>query len=177
MVGERIKKRRAELGLSLKDLAVAINMTAGYLSRVENNKTSPSLDALQSISQALQVPMFYFLNSGPKDMIVKADKRRILYFSDSQIGYELLTPDLDHQMMSLMIRMEPGAKRITIPLTKPNEQWMYILQGNMDIDIDGAHHVLQPGDSIYYDGNLLMDFSSIGSEELVLICCMTPPAL
>ena len=177
LVGERIKKRRTELGFSLKELADAINMTAGYLSRVENNKTSPSLDALQAISQALQVPMFHFLSSGPRDMIVRADKRRILYFTDSKIGYELLTPDLDHQMMSLMIRMEPGVKRVTIPLTRPNEQWMFVLQGCMDIDVDGSNHNLQPGDSIYYDGNLLRDFSSVGTEELILICCMVPPVL
>lgn len=110
-------------------------------------------------------------------MIVKADKRRIIYFPDSKMGYELLSPDLDHQMMSLMIRMEPGAKRLTSPLTKPNEQWMYVLQGIMDIDIDGTQHFLHPADSIYFDGNLLRDFTSVGPEELVLICCMTPPVL
>ena len=177
MIGDRIKKRRSELGLSLNDLANVINMTAGYLSRVENNKMSPSLDALQAIAQALQVPMFHFLNSGPKDLIVRGDNRRILYFPNSKIGYELLTPDLDHQMMNVMIRMEPGVKRNTLPLTKPNEQWMHVLKGSLEIDIDGFLHVLQPGDSIYYDGNLLRDFSSVGKEELVIICCITPPVL
>jgi transcriptional regulator with XRE-family HTH domain len=177
MIGERIKKRRDELGLSLRELADVINMTAGYLSRVENNQVSPSLDALQAIAQALQVPMFYFLNSGPVDPIIRAGARRVLYFPDSKIGYELLTPDLVHQMMSMMIRIAPGVKRIAAPLAKPNEQWMYVLEGSLKIDIDGKIYILYPGDSIYYDGNLLRDFSSVGQVELILICCIIPPIL
>jgi len=177
LIGERIKKRRVELGLSLRDLAEIISMTAGYLSRVENDQVSPSLDALQAIAQALQVPMFFFLNSGPLDPIIREGSRRVLYFPDSKIGYELLTPDLVHQMMCLMIRMEPGVKRITVPLAKPNEQWMFVIKGSLEIDIDGTVYTLHPGDSIYYDGNLLRDFSSVGQEELELICCITPPAL
>ena len=177
MIGEQIKMRRRDVGLTLRALASKINMSAGYLSRVENEQVSPSLDALQAIAQALQVPMFYFLNSGPIDPVVLEGARRVLYFPDSKIGYQLLTPDLVHQMMSVMIQMEPGAKRIATPLTKPNEQWMHVLKGCLEIDVDGKLYVLHTGDSIYYDGNRLRDFSSIGPEELILICCIIPPVL
>ncbi len=177
MIGERIRKRRNEIGFSLRTLADAIGMTAGYLSRVEREQVSPSLDALQSIAKALQVPMFYFLNSAPIDPIVRKGARRVLSFPDSKIDYELLTPDLVHQMMSVMIHMEPGAKRTTAPLPKPNEQWMYVLEGRLEIDLDGNKYILEKGDSIYYDGNLLRYFSSVGKEELILICNITPPIL
>ncbi len=165
------------MGFSLRTLAEAIGMTAGYLSRVEREQVSPSLDALQAIAKALQVPMFHFLNSVPADVVVRRASRRILSFPDSKINYELLTPDLVHQMMSIMIHMEPGAKRITFPLPKPNEQWMFVVEGCLEIDLDGTKYILEKGDSIYYDGNLLRDFSSIGDEELILICNITPPVL
>jgi transcriptional regulator with XRE-family HTH domain len=163
------------MGLSLRTLADAIGMTAGYLSRVEREQVSPSLDALQSIAKALQVPMFYFLNSVPADPIVRKGARRILSFPDSKIGYELLTPDLGHQMMSVMIHMEPGARRTTAPLPKPNEQWMFVMEGCLEIDLEGNKYILEKGDSIYFDGNQLQYFSSIGKEELILICNITPP--
>ncbi len=56
VVGERIRRRRREQGLSLRELAGRIGMTAGYLSRVENQQVTPSLDALQAIATALNVP-------------------------------------------------------------------------------------------------------------------------
>jgi transcriptional regulator with XRE-family HTH domain len=75
VVGERIRRRRQELGLTLRELAERIGMTAGYLSRVENQQVTPSLDALQAIAVALRVPMFHFLDSSPNEPVVRARAR------------------------------------------------------------------------------------------------------
>ena len=63
VVGDRIRRRRLDQGMTLRGLAERIGMTAGYLSRVENQRVTPSLDALQAIATALGVPMFWFLDS------------------------------------------------------------------------------------------------------------------
>lgn len=176
-IGARIRKRRQELGLSLRELGKRTDLTAGFLSQVENDQVSPSLNSLQSIATALQVPMFYFLDNAQPEPVVRAERRRHLYFPDSHMGYDLLTPDFTHQMMSLMIHMEPHTRRIALPLARPTEQWMHVLQGRMEIQIGEAAYELEPGDSVYYDGDMLREFGSISDEELVIICCITPPAL
>ena len=61
MVGERIRQRRKELGYSLRELGSRTNLTASFLSQVENSRSSPSLASLQRIATALGVPMFAFL--------------------------------------------------------------------------------------------------------------------
>jgi len=177
LIGQRIQKRRIELGLTQKELGKRAGLTAGYLSRLENDLISPSLDSLQAIATALEVPMFYFLDSTPPIPVVRAEERRRLYFPDSHMGYELLTPELTRQMMALLIRMEPGARRVALPLAKPNEQWMFVLQGELQMDVDGNIYTLRKGDSIYYNGNLLREFRSVGNEELLVVCCVVPPAL
>jgi transcriptional regulator with XRE-family HTH domain len=177
VVGERIRRRRREQGLSLRDLAGRIGMTAGYLSRVENQQVTPSLDALQSIAAALGVPMFFFLENHLAEPVVRAGQRRTLSFPVSRLGYELLTPALSGQMMAVLIRLEPGARRITPPLAQPNEQWMFVLEGSMCIDVDGKVYTLGRHDSIYFNGNLLREFSCSGDCELTLICAVVPPVL
>ena len=139
----------------------------------------PSLSSLQRISTALEVPMFFFLdsNGAPPNPVVRAGKRRRLYFSETHMGYDLLTPDLTHQMMSVLIHMEPGACRVAAPLSKPTEQWMMVLQGQLKIIVKGETYELEPGDSIYYDGEALNEFASVGAEPLDVVCCITPPAL
>ena len=177
IVGERVRKRRKELGMTLRELGKRAGVSAGFLSRLENGQISPSLDTLQAIATALEVPMFYFLNSALPQPVVRAHERRRLFFPDSHIGYELLTPELNAQMMAVLIHVEPGGRRITPPLAKPNEQWMYVVQGRMEINVDGSMYTLNEGDAIYYNGNLLREFSCIGDKELIIICCITPPAL
>ncbi|MBT4459839.1 MAG: helix-turn-helix transcriptional regulator [Anaerolineae bacterium] len=176
-VGKQLRIRRKEMGLSLRELGKKAGVTAGFLSQVENDQVSPSLNSLQKIATALQVPMFYFLNNTQGGKVVKADQRRKLYFQNSQIGYDLLTPDFTRKMMAFVIRMEPHAKRVALPLAKPTEQWMYVQEGKLKISIGEETHLLEKGDTIYYDGDLLNEFCSDSDEELMILCCITPPAL
>ena len=177
MVGDRIWRRRLDQGLTLRALAERIGMTAGYLSRVENQRVRPSLDALQAIATALGVPMFWFLDSLRDEPVVRAGTRRSLAFPDSHLIYELLTPEWDCQMMAVLIRLAPGARRVTPPLAQPNEQWMFVLEGRLSINVDGIVYTLDTHDSIAYHGNLLREFACSGEEDVAVICTVIPPVL
>ena len=52
VLGSRIRERRKELGLGLQALADQTGLTASFLSLVERNLTSPSLDSLIKIAEA-----------------------------------------------------------------------------------------------------------------------------
>lgn len=176
-IGERIRKQRNKLGFSLRELGALTDLTAGFLSQIENDQISPSLNSLQSIATALQVPMFYFLDEARPTPVVRATERGKLYFRDSHLGYELLAPELTRQMLPLLIRLEPRTIRVTMPLAKPNEQWFFVLQGRLEITIGNETYCLDKGDAIYFDGNSLRQFGSVNDEELIIICCVTPPTL
>lgn len=176
-IGERIRKRRKEQKLSLRELGELTNVSASFLSQVENDQVSPSLNSLQSIATALEVPMFYFLNNVQGGDIVRADNRSKLYFANSKIGYDLLTPDFSRKMMAFLIHLKPRAVRIALPLARPTEQFMHVIQGCMQIKIGEETQILDIGDTIYFDGDLLREFRSVGDTELIILCCVTPPVL
>jgi transcriptional regulator with XRE-family HTH domain len=176
-IGERLKKRRTEMGLSLRELGELTQLTAGFLSQVEHDQVSPSLNSLQTIATALRVPMFYFLKAIQTTPVVRVGERRKLYFPDSQIGYDLLVADLNRQMLPILIRMDPFTTRNALPLAAPTEQWMYVLQGKMKVTINEQTYTLDRDDSIYFDGDMLVEFSSISDEPLEILCCVTPLVL
>lgn len=176
-IGKRVLERRKEIGLSLRELGELAGLTASFLSQIENDQVSPSLNSLQSIASALKVPMFYLINNTPKGNVVRAKERSKVFFPDSNIGYDLLTPDFSRQMMALIIRMNPHKKRIAMPLAKSTEQWMHVVCGEMLIKIGDESYTLEPGDTIYFEGDLLDEFGSISDDELVIYCCITPPVL
>jgi transcriptional regulator with XRE-family HTH domain len=174
-IGSRIRDRRNELGLSLRELGERTGVTAGFLSQVENDQVSPSLNSLQSIATALQVPMFSLLNDTPSGNVVKAKERRKFKFEDSKISYDLLTTDFSRQMMAYLIYIEPHSKRIAQPLARPTEQWMHVVEGKMKIIIGDEVYFLDQGDTVYYDGDLLCEFGAVNDEKLVILCCICPP--
>lgn len=174
-IGKRINIRRKELGLSLRELGDQAGVTASFLSQIENDQVSPSLNSLQSIATALKVPIFYLLNEGTNGNVVRANERTKVFFPDSKIGYDLLTADFSKQMMSYIIQMEPRANRVAMPLSKSTEQWMHVLSGRMRIVVSEETFYLDKGDTIYYDGDMLVEFGSDSDDTLVVICCITPP--
>jgi transcriptional regulator with XRE-family HTH domain len=178
MVGARIRQRRNELGYSLRELGARTNLTASFLSQLENGQCSVSLASLQRIATALEVPMFAFLENSPAPSpVMRASERTRLDICDPEICYELLSRNLGGQVMAVMIRVQPGGRRIAERLSQPTDEIMYVLTGRLSITVDEETHTLDPGDTICYAGRSLREFSAAGNEELQVICCVTPPAL
>ena len=69
IIGERIQKRRMELGLSLRDLAKQINVSSSYLSTIERGKTKPSLEKLNELSKGLNCPVIWLI--GEEEVLKK----------------------------------------------------------------------------------------------------------
>ena len=61
-LGEKIKKRRKDLDLTLKELA-AERITPGQISLVESGKSNPSMDLLEYLAEALDTTVEYLMES------------------------------------------------------------------------------------------------------------------
>ncbi len=196
-IGARIKKRRKQLELSLRELAKRADLTASFLSQVERGKANASIDSLRRIAEALEVSMLYFLAENPKmraaatpsdistvedtpevrkyDPVVRADARPKLILSHSGVTYELLTPDLANKMEVICGRLSPGANNVARPLREPTEEWIYVLSGALLIELNDDTHILNPGDAIYFEGRALQRLTCASDKEVVWISVITPP--
>lgn len=176
MLGARIREKRKENGLSLKELAEKTDLTPGFLSQIERELAEPSITSLRKIAEALGVAVFYFLMTDVhKNPVVRKGERQTLRFPNSHLSYELLTPDLNRQMEMFMGQLEPGAATCDEPLTHPGEEVTHVLQGKMRIMIGEEEHILDAGDTIYYFCSIPHKIISIGKEDLIFISTITPP--
>ena len=57
-IGQQIKRLRGQKGMSQGDIGQSANLMRNYLSRVENGHTVPSLQTLERIAIALDVPLY-----------------------------------------------------------------------------------------------------------------------
>lgn len=176
MIGEKIREKRLQVGMSLKELSEKTDLTPGFLSQIERDLSEPSITSLRKIADALDVAVFYFLlDEAEKSPVVKKAERQQLKFRDSHVTYELLSPDLNRQMEMFMGRLEPGAVTCEEPLTHPGEEVNHVVQGKMWITIGKEEYVLDPGDTIYYYSSIPHKIVSVGEEDLVFISTITPP--
>ena len=174
-LGNRIRARRQDLSLSLRDVAAKTGLTASFLSQMERDMASPSLESLRKVSDALEVPIFYFLAEPlAQDPVVRCDQRLKLTLPRSNLTYELLSPSLNRKMEPFLVELAPGEKRITFPLREQTEEFVYVLQGQLEIQLGEATHLLEPGDSVYFEGALLRCLLARGDDVLRFISVITP---
>jgi transcriptional regulator with XRE-family HTH domain len=203
-IGSRIREKRTQEGLSIRELARRTALTASFISQVENEKANVSMDSLRRISMALGVQMLYFLTDlGPlaengsavippvppekKDEVsqlldrssplIKKKLRAKLFLPDSGIMYEMLTRRLDHKMEAFIGQMAPGTGNIAARLSIPTEEVIYCLEGSLKVGIREQIYLVEEGDAIYIEGpdlNLLANGSE--TENAVWLSVITPPA-
>src|SRR3954464_73181 len=76
-VGTQIRRWRADRGMTLAQVAERSGLNVGYLSQIENDKASPSLESLAAVADAVEVPIAWFLAEAARPMrIVRAGERR-----------------------------------------------------------------------------------------------------
>lgn len=176
MLGETIRRIRAEKNMSLRELADKTDLTPSFLSQVERDLAEPSITSLRKIADALGVPIFYFLLDNEKPSpVVRKNERKTLKMPQSHLMYELLVPNLDRSMEVWMGRLEPGAVSCETPLSHQGEECLFVLQGLMEVQLGEEIYVLEEGDTIYYFGAVPHQLKNIGEGELVFISAITPP--
>jgi quercetin dioxygenase-like cupin family protein len=119
--------------------------------------------------------MLHFLTeNGEPDPVVRREQRKKLLLPGSKVTYELLTPDLDRKLEMFVARLDPFEENIAHPLPYPTEECILVLEGSLSVVLGEAEHVLDAGDSIYFEGSCLCGLSAAGDGPAVFVSAMTP---
>lgn len=180
-IGEKIRLLRKSRRVTLKDLAERTTLSIGYLSQIERNLSSPSVNVLRDIATALGVNISWFFEApeqspaGEERFIVRKNNRRRLRFR-SGITDSLLTPNLNGQIELLLSRFEPGASSGEEPYTHNGEEAGVVMAGQLELWIDGECFLLQEGDSFNFPSSAPHRYRNPGESESVVIWSITPPS-
>ena len=78
LVGAQIRRLRTDRGLTLAQVGELADLNVGYLSQVENDKASPSLETLAAIADVFEVPITWLLvDAAPAPRVVRRHERRV----------------------------------------------------------------------------------------------------
>jgi len=92
-VGKKLNQLRKERQFTLKQLAEATGLSAAYLSKIENDHSSPTLENMQKICEVLQVTLAEFVTVDKKadfQRLLKMGDRPKIYTTGSGVVYRLL---------------------------------------------------------------------------------------
>jgi transcriptional regulator with XRE-family HTH domain len=149
-LGMRLRQRRRQLGLTLKEVADAAGLSVGFISQIERGIATPSLSSLVSVSRALRMEVGEFL-SQPRgeEALTRHDKRPLYAIGGNSLSYERVSSAFPGNVLrSVIIHEAPGHR--SEPIAHEGEELMFVLEGTITVEVDGERSILETGDSIHF---------------------------
>jgi transcriptional regulator with XRE-family HTH domain len=149
-LAKRLRDRRKQLGLTLKEVAEKAGLSVGFISQIERDITTPSLSSLVSVSRVLGVEVGEFLSQPRGDVpLTRHDKRDVYAIGGNTVSYERISSAFPGNVLRSVIIHEPPGHRGE-PIAHDGEEMMFVLDGAITVELDGRRHILEAGDSLHF---------------------------
>ena len=175
-VGQRLREFRIEKGLSIKALAETSGLAVNTLSLIENQKSSPSVNTLEQLARALQLPLTRFFEPIQEErhlVSTQAGQRR--EFNLDGIRVEDCGLDLsDQPMQPFVVTLLPGQGSSVDAIQHSGYEFIYCLSGKIEYYVDDRELTMQAGDSLLFNADHPHRWDNQSDEPVVYLLIMIP---
>lgn len=160
-IGRAVRAFRKQQNVTVAELAKTTKLSIGMLSKIENGNTSPSLSTLQTISNALSVPITAFFVQFEESRIAVHTK----YGEGVQIDREGTRAGHQYNLLGHIGANSSGVIVEPYLITLDNEsdifktfqhsgiETIYMLEGEVDYLHGNTVYPLKPGDTLFFDAD------------------------
>jgi transcriptional regulator with XRE-family HTH domain len=151
-IGEKLRNLRIQKNLTQEELGERTDLTKGYISQLERDLSSPSMETFFSILEVLGVsPAEFFRQDPSKPQIVYSKEDHTIYL-DEENGYELewLIPDSNEKEMEPVFLTFEGEGEYKTFEPSLSETFIFVLTGAVELKLGETVYLAKKGQSIYY---------------------------
>jgi len=145
--------------MTLQQVSELAGLSRGMLSKIENAVVSPSIATLARLAVALNVPIGEFFETEHADAVAvffPKNKRQTTTGRRSSLNYvyELLAPGRRRRdMQPMLVSIDGNTFKFGLQ-DHAGEQFIYMLEGQMDYVIGDKAYSVRAGDSLYFDARI-----------------------
>ena len=162
IVGEKIKSLRETKEISIAEMAERTGLAEEQINRIENNVDIPSLAPLIKIARALGVRLGTFLDDQDEMGAVICRKQEetdsTISFSNNAMDarthmkYQALAKSKsDRHMEPFIVDIEATNETDFTLSSHEGEEFIYVMDGIIEVCHGKKKHIIKAGDTIYYD--------------------------
>ena len=163
IVGSKIKGIRVSKNISVEELSERSGLSAEQISSLETDDFLPSLGPLIKIARALGVRLGTFLDDSDElgPVVSRAADREQAHAISFSNGATEARRNMDYHSLArqkagrhmepFIIDIQPSEEKTFQLSAHEGEEFIYVLEGELEVDYGKETYHLSQGDSIYYD--------------------------
>ena len=174
-IAERIKMLRQAKSLTQEELATRAGLTKGFISQVERNLTSLSVESLIGILDALDEKPSAFFDGAIDEKIVFKSKDRVELEWENVKNFQILVPAAQNRMMDpALLDLDAGEET---PEEEPHEgeEFGFVLSGSIELVLGGQPYKLKKGECFYFKATRKHYIANRRNNRAYVLWVSSPP--
>lgn len=186
-IGERIKHLRLRKSMGLVELGRHTGLSASFLSQLETGRVVPTLRNLARIAMVFSKDLSYFFDPEPQTLFrIHRGKDRVrlpqsgaqdpAYYFES-LGYMVPDRHMDPYFAQFLpVTGESEQSESVRTHMHPGYEFLYVLEGALELRQGENHAKLEAGDAVYFDSGAAHSYLCLGEKPAsALIVAMHQP--
>jgi transcriptional regulator with XRE-family HTH domain len=176
VVGQNLRRLRVKRGLSLEKLSKLSGVSRAMLGQIELGQSAPTINVLWKISTALSVPFSGLIGQRQSGgvVILRGDSAKTLSNHDGTYSSRALFPfDEPRRVEFYELHLLPHGEERADAHAPGTVENLVVSQGTVEIELEGARHVLGRGDAIVFEADAPHAYRNGGDDEAVMFLVMT----
>ncbi len=178
-LGQTVMHYRKSQKMTIREFAEYSGISTSLISQIERGQANPSLNVLELISKALNVPIYtLFINDINTDTLIsrKKDRNKIYREDARHTVYDVLTPDfMKANIEVLMMDLKPNGLTTNSHYSHSDkEEIAIIMNGQITVDLNGKKYNLKEGDVVRIPPKLKHRFINMNDQVATVLFILTP---
>lgn len=177
LLAQSVRAHRESRGFSLGTLSQMAGISKTSLSKIEAGQGNPSLEVLNRIANALNVPVGALFGEEklPQVYIIRRGVGQVVTSDSGLTSRTLLVDGRSHRMSIYEVHLPAQAIYRALPHLPGTQEFLLCLEGDIRLGPEEQEVHLQPGDAICFAADLPHTYSSISGAKALLVM-QYPPA-
>ena len=177
-VGTHLKAVRQMYGLSQRELAKRAGVTNGTISLIEQGRVSPSVGSLKKLLECIPMSLaefFTFELVESRSVVSRRDEMPNL--GNESLAFHLVGAGVKDRNMCIMREIyQPHADTGPEMLAHAGHEGGVVVSGRLELTVDGATWLLDPGDGYYFESRLPHRFRNPSADQICEVVSANSPA-
>lgn len=154
-IGKKMRALRQQKNLTQEELAERTDLSKGYISQLENNLSSPSLETFFNLLEVLGTTPKEFFEADSTPQAVVYTSRDVTVYEEPEKGYTvtwLIADSNEKEMEPIMLALDTRGEYKLFPPSS-SETFGHVLKGSIELQIGDQIYPVKKGQSFYYEAS------------------------
>lgn len=183
LIGQKLRALRLRRSMGLLQLGEKTGLSPALISKIENNKLVPTVPTLLRIAIVFGVTLDHFFQNEQRHHVISITRKEeseqsVMSDPLPDSCYHLTRLDLgsgERKFQPYLAEYLSGTETPVKPHMHQGVEFIHVLRGTLQLLLGADEHILNPGDSIYFDSILRHAYRKVGEEPCIALTVLAQP--